>query len=104
MAKVLFTPLATEDLQQIWNYLEEVAGVKFANKFLIEIRDKCLMLTEFPELGRFRHDFILNLRSFPFKKYVIFYMPIDDGIDVLRIIHSSRNIEQIFDEMIQLEP
>ena len=104
MTNVLFTPLANEDLKEIWIYLEEFAGRDTANKFLVEVRDKCTILANNPLLGRVRHEFIVNLRSFPFKKYLIFYLPIDDGIDVLRIVHSSRDIAQVFDEMIPLEP
>mgnify|MGYP002790009012 CR=1 FL=1 len=104
MAQTLFTPLATEDLQQIWNFLAEKARAEAAYKFLVLIRDKCQILADFPESGKARHEFIVNLRSFPFKNYIIFYMPLDDGIEVLRIVHSSRDIQQVFDEMIPLEP
>ncbi len=104
MAQILFTPIATEDLQQIWIYIAENAGKETANKFLLEIKKKCETIADFPESGRVRHEFLVNLRSFPFKKYVIFYLPLEKGIEILRIIHSSRDIEQVFDEMIPLEP
>ena len=104
MAQILFTPLATEDLKQIWEFLAERAGSETANKFLVNIRQKCLILAEFPDSGKTRHDFIVNLRSFPFNNYIIFYLPVEDGIEVLRIIHGSRDISQVFDEMIPLEP
>ena len=104
MAQILFTPLATEDLQQIWVYIAENAESEVANKFLLEIKKKCEAIAEFPESGRLRHEFLINLRSFPFKNYIIFYLPLADGIEVLRIIHGSRDIKQVFDEMIPLEP
>ncbi|CAN5633497.1 type II toxin-antitoxin system RelE/ParE family toxin [soil metagenome] len=104
MAQILFTPIATEDLRQIWIYIAENAGSETANRFLSEIKNKCETIAEFPESGRARHEFLINLRSFPFKKYVVFYLPLKDGIEVLRIIHGSRDIEQVFDEMIPLEP
>ena len=104
MAQILFTPIATDDLEQIWVYIAENARKETANKFLLEIKKKCEMIAEFPESGRVRHELLINLRSFPFKKYVIFYLPLTDGIEVLRIIHSSRDVSQIFDEMIPLEP
>jgi toxin ParE1/3/4 len=28
---------------------------------------------------------------------VVFYQEIEDGIDVIRVLHGSRNIEEIFD-------
>lgn len=104
MPQILFTPLATEDLQQIWGFLAEKAGTETANKFLLTVRDKCQILAEFPESGKARHEFLVNLRSFSLKIYVIFYLPLEDGIEVLRIIHNSRDIAQIFEEMIPLEP
>lgn len=74
MSQILFTPLATEDLQAIWVYLAENAGNETANKFLTEIRDKCETLAEFPESGRQRNELLINLCSFPFKNYIIFYV------------------------------
>ncbi len=104
MAQILFTPLATEDLREIWVYLAENAGSETANKFLSAVKKKCETVAEFPEIGRVRHEYLVNLRSFPFGNYIIFYLPLDKGIEVLRIIHGSRDIQQIFDEMIPLEP
>lgn len=104
MAQILFTPLAAEDLREIWTYLAENAGSESANKFLVEIRDKCQTLAEFPESGRLRPELLINLRSFPFKHYNIFYMPLTNGVEVLRIVHGSRDIQQLFDDMIPLEP
>lgn len=104
MGQILFTPLASEDLQEVWAYLAEKADRETANKFLVEIKNKGENVSSFPESGRVRHEFLLNLRSFPFKNYVVFYLPLVDGIEVLRILHSSRDIQQVFDEMIPLEP
>jgi len=38
------------------------------------------------------------MRSFPFGRYVIFYVPLEDGIDVVRVLHSARDIDAVFDE------
>ena len=83
MKQILFTPLATEDLRDIWIYLAENSGGETANKFLLEIKKKCETVAEFPEAGRLRHEFLLHLRCFPFKNYVIFYLPLDEGVEVL---------------------
>jgi toxin ParE1/3/4 len=37
------------------------------------------------------------VRSFPFGRYV-FYSPIEDGIDVVRVLHSARDIDAVFGE------
>jgi toxin ParE1/3/4 len=48
-------------------------------------------------MGRIRSDLLPNLRSFPVGNYVIFYFPADDGIEVIRILHGARDIQQLFD-------
>lgn len=104
MTQILFTPLAKQDLQEIWLCLAENGNSEIAKKFPSAVKKKCETVSKFPEMGQVRHEYLLHLRSFPFNKYVIFYLPIEDGIEVLRIVHSSRDIQQIFDEMIPLEP
>ena len=47
-------------------------------------------------MGRARVELGADLRSFPFGRYVIFYAPIDDGIDVVRVLHSARDIDAAF--------
>jgi toxin ParE1/3/4 len=31
-----------------------------------------------------------------FEKYLIFYLPLPDGIDVIRVVHGARDIERLF--------
>lgn len=48
-------------------------------------------------MGRARVELGADLRSFPFGRYVIFYAPIEDGIDVVvRVLHSARDIDAAF--------
>jgi toxin ParE1/3/4 len=51
-------------------------------------------------MGRARHGLLVNLHSFAVRNYVIFYQPIPDGIEVLRVLHGARDIPRAFDEMI----
>jgi toxin ParE1/3/4 len=45
-----------------------------------------------------RDDLGSKLRSFPVKPYIVFYIKLDDGIEVVRILHQSRDIERLFSE------
>ena len=40
-----------------------------------------------------RGDLLKNLRSFPVGNYVIFYVPISDGIEVVRVMHGRQDID-----------
>lgn len=99
MATILVTPLAQEDLGDIWDYASE-SGVERADRLLDLIYEKCQRLAEYPEMGRARHELLVNLRSFAVKHYVIFYQPIADGIEVLRVLHGALDIHRVFDEMV----
>jgi toxin ParE1/3/4 len=100
MAKVLFTPLAHEDLQIIWDYLAEEASEETADGILDFIQEKCERIAAYPMAGKIRYELLANLRSFVVKSYVVFYIPLSDGIDVLRVLHSARDIERVFEDMI----
>ena len=49
-----------------------------------------------PMMGRARDELAPGVRSFPFGRYVVFYMPLDDGIDVVRVLHGARDIDAVF--------
>jgi len=48
-------------------------------------------------MGRAREELAGGMRSFPFGRYVIFYAPVDGGIDVVRVLHSARDIDEQFE-------
>jgi toxin ParE1/3/4 len=54
------------------------------------------MLAKYPEAGRERPEIAAGLRSFPIGKYVLFYRPIHDGVEIVRVLHGSRDIDSIF--------
>jgi len=47
-------------------------------------------------MGRKRPELAAELHSFPFGRYVIFYTPVDGGIDVVRVLHSARDGDAVF--------
>jgi len=49
-------------------------------------------------LGRKQTELIANLRSVIVRRYLIFYQPFENGVEVLRVLHGSRDVERIFDD------
>ncbi len=49
-----------------------------------------------PMVGRARDELAPGVRSFPFGRYVVFYVPLEDGIDVVRMLHGARDIDAVF--------
>lgn len=83
IAQVKITEPARFDLEEIWRYIAE-DNAKADDKFMDELGNKFLLLAGKPDLGRERHELMLNLRAFPHKKFMIFYYPTDEGIEIFR--------------------
>ena len=41
------------------------------------------------------YELSLGLRSFPIKKHIVFYRPVNDGIEVIRFLHGSQDVDLI---------
>jgi toxin ParE1/3/4 len=70
-----------------------------ADRFLEEFFQAANLLAERPRLGpvRRRRGRLKGLRSWPltnFGPYVLFYLPIENGIDVVRVLHGARDIDR----------
>lgn len=93
---VKISAAAVGDLKDIWEYVSQ-HNENAASKLIKEIKNKFIILRDNPLVGREQNEFLIGLRSFVVKSYLIFYLPQDDGIDILRVLHSSRDIESIFE-------
>ncbi len=101
--RVEYSSHALIDLEEIWTYLSEASEYS-ADKILKNLLESCSKTIFHPKKGRQRNELTLGLRSFPVGKYMIFYQQTYFGIEIVRVLHSSRDIPQVFDEMIPLEP
>lgn len=95
MPSFRFLPAARDDLHEIWDYIAQ-DNLEAAEQLVERIEELCEMLATHPHLGRRREELAANLRSFPTGNYVIFYQPITDGVEIVRVLHSSRDIESLF--------
>ena len=95
MRHCYFSPKARQDVREIHDYIagdSATAAARFTG-FLIE---KCKLLAGNQDLGERREDLAPSVRCFSARGYVFLYRPIDDGIEVVRIVHGARNIDALF--------
>jgi toxin ParE1/3/4 len=97
MPSVVVRPRASADLAEIWAYIAE-DSVKHADKFAAVIDDHFRALARRPHAGRSRPALAPGLRSFPVGQYVIFYVPLPKGVEIVRVLHGARDIESILRE------
>ncbi|MBD0266461.1 MAG: type II toxin-antitoxin system RelE/ParE family toxin [Tolypothrix sp. Co-bin9] len=95
MSRFRISTQAAQDIKNIWKYVAP-NNLKAANKLFDTLRESFAKLAKFPQLGRERSELAPFLRSFPVKSYLIFYRPIDEGIEIVRILHGSQDIKTIF--------
>ena len=91
MARCLVKPRADQDLDSIWSFIT-VDNPRAADAMINRLTATFDMLLTMPQAGRVRHEFRENLRSFAVENYVIFYVTVPQGIDIVRVVHGRRDI------------
>lgn len=95
MSIVRFQPLAAQDLDDIALFIAR-DSLEAALEFTNLIEERCHTLAQFPLMGRSRPELGSELRSFPVGRYIIFYRPIENGIEVVRVLNAARDISTLF--------
>jgi len=86
---------ATHDLEDIWLYIANNSP-QAADAFLDSIFEQCQLICESPEIGRERDELLPGTRSFPLKRYIIYYRVTPEAVEVVRILSGYRDIEAVF--------
>ncbi len=89
-------PEAARDLDEIRRHIAENNPAS-AVRLIEEVIELFHRLAEFAMMGRSREELVPKQRSFPVGNYVIFYQPISDGVEIVRVLHGSRDIESLFE-------
>jgi toxin ParE1/3/4 len=95
MARVARRPQAAVDILDIWDFIAEDSLVE-ADRWVDRLDEKLTLWSTQPLIGRARPELAPDLRSMPFGRYVVFFLPLPDGIDVVRVLHSSRDTDAEF--------
>lgn len=101
------TPQSEEDAYETYRHiaLDSIDAAEAYFDALFEVFDKLL---EHPKIGAVVEEAkgdLLGLRLVPvsskFRKYLVFYLLKEKSIHIVRILHSSRDIETLFSEDIK---
>ena len=94
MANLRIVASARQDLADIFDYIARDKPFA-AKKWVRKIEEKCELIATTPEFGQVRPELGGEIRSSTLGRYVIFYRPIENGIEVLRIIPGDRDTRSI---------
>ena len=97
MGCVLRRPKAAEDITGVWDFIAN-DNLDAADHWVDQLDAQLRLLATQPLMGRARDELAPGIRSFPFGRYLIFYVPISGGIDVVRILRGARDVDTVFGE------
>lgn len=105
MARVRKRESAKRDLIAQWVWYAESSGIDTADRFLEAADSAASVLASQPEAGyRFavRKAELEGMRRFPvldgFEKILLFYFPLEDGIELVRVVQGNRDLERLLRE------
>jgi len=96
MAHVIRSRQAEQDLEEILDYLDG-QSTQAADRFARKLKESAQLHAIYPQIGATAEDFAPNLRYFTVKNYAVFYRPVPDGIEIIRIIHGARDLPSFFE-------
>ena len=95
MARVTRRPQAEADILEIWAYIAEDSIVE-ADRWVDRLDESLLLWATQPKMGRTRDELSPGIRSLAFGRYVVFFESLLDGIDVVRVLHGSKDLKEEF--------
>lgn len=96
MTRLVITPLAESDSEEIGDYIA-IDNPDRALSFILELRGQCQIIALSPQAYRLRPELGSNIRSCVHGNYVIFFTHFEETVRILRILHGARNIPTLFD-------
>ena len=103
MTSIQKRPQVIRDLIELATYIAE-DNMDASDRFLVSAEETFKQLVQTPKMGKscqFSHSNLIDVRQQAikgFRRYLIFYRLIDSGVEILRVIHGARDIEDIFDK------
>lgn len=95
MARVTRRPEADADILEIWLYIADDSVVE-ADRWIDRLDESLSLWATQPKMERVRDVLSHGIRSLPFGRYVVFFEPLPDGIDVVRVLHGSQDVDEQF--------
>jgi toxin ParE1/3/4 len=93
---------AVRDVIEAADFIAQVRGLDASDMFLNAVRETYELIAFMPRIGAPRdydNPEFAGMRMLPmprYSNYLIFYILTDEQVRILRVLHSSRNIQEIF--------
>lgn len=95
MGDYILEPQAQRDIRDIREFISDYS-VAAAGQFMERLESGFSSLADHPFIGRERPELGIDLRSLVVDNYVIIYRPADSGVEIVRVVNGSRDINRLF--------
>jgi toxin ParE1/3/4 len=87
-------PSAIRDLDQVWLYIAQ-HDADAAQRLIDDIDRASRKLLDYPHLGPAKPEAAADMRVLKVRRYNILYRVTEQTIDLVRVVHQARDINQI---------
>lgn len=101
MSRLQFSEQARDDVDDIYDYIARRERRPLtADRVVEELYEACdryaSAYAASSHIGTARPDLGTDFRTFTHKRWVIVFRPLDDGIEVMRVLDGSRDFPRLF--------
>ena len=98
MRRVRILASAREDIADVHTYVKNASGSDAAAKrFTRSLTEQCRHFGRLSAvLGRARPELGRDIRSFPFRNYIILLRYIENAVEIINVIESHRDLDAVF--------
>lgn len=95
MKRFIFTPRARHDVNDIWDYIAD-DNIAAADRVLDALHNAMVKLAKSPGIGHWREELTdKRHRFFPVYSYLIVYRHETKPLQIIRVLHASRDVQSI---------
>lgn len=98
MFRIIKQTQVDQDLIEIWLYTVKEWGEQQADKYLDDLDAAIQLLAEQPLICRERVDLVPPVRIQHHGHHLIVYLALDDGINVVRVLHENMDVDSHLDK------
>ena len=100
MRQLIYLSSARQDFRNVFRYLAQESGDRaVARAFVDRLQQQCGKLAALPgTLGRARPELRPDIRSFPYRGYIIFFRYQAETFEVVNVLEGHRDFTNLFTE------
>lgn len=95
MGRVLRSAESDLDVYEISLFISR-DNARAADRMIDKFDYALSLISDFPGMGEARDALKNGMRSYPVGSYLLFYVPVEGGVELVRVVHGMRDLNALF--------